>query len=296
MTLFINILYLLTFIAVIYSIPVINKNDTLSHVDTQKKGYNYGTPVVSKNDTLSHVDTQKKGSNYGTPGISKNETLSNVDTQKKENNYQDPNLIIDTNVPLPSKFKFNVTLECQKVINTYADCLKELNENNFDSVCSTYNDANCKKIVKMNIKNHEECKFINQNFGIQELIDNSVIEMNLRCGKAENDEYCPIALYRKTKNDFNVDDSIIYETCKSKSCRKIAINSFKKYKNLSENLNDNFNVNNQKLIKIDLVESSLEILNSQECLELVSSTKPLIIFDIKNIVIILLSFYIYILT
>jgi len=195
---------------------------------------------------------------------------------------------------LPNKFKFNVTIECQKVINTYANCLKELNENNYDKVCSTYNSSDCKKLVKKNIKSYIECETINQYFGIQELIDNSIVEMGLSCGKTENDEYCPIALYGKSKNDFNVDDSIIYETCKSKSCRKIAIDSFKKYKNLTENSNSN--VNNQKSIKIDIVESSLDILNSQECLELISSTKILNIFDIKSIFITLIAFYLFILT
>jgi len=263
MTLFTKILSVFFYISLIHGIPVLKINNNAS--------IQYSNILNNKNSIL--------------------------DAQKKAAKQQHTSVIIDTNISVSNKFDFtnmNITVECQKVVNTYASCLKSLRQYNYDEVCSRYNTSDCKKIVKKKLKKHEACNSVDPDIGIQKLIDETVIGMSLSCGKTEDDKYCPIASYGKSNSDFYLNDDIILESCKSKSCRKIALDAFTKYQNLNEKVQEN-SLNKRKTIEIDRVESALEILNSDKCAAaLVSSANLLNIIELKNFLIALFTFYLFI--
>jgi len=173
--------------------------------------------------------------------------------------------INNANKPSPSNSNdTTISDECLKIIEDYNSCFDKLTEDNYDQVCNLYNSEHCQSLMKKRINENEPCKNVGDSTEIQYTIDVSIITMNLSCGKTEDGSYCPIAEYGKSLNDLELTDDVINETCKYKSCRYKAIESFNLYKKLNEQYLKS-NMVKRKVVDMDRIYSALFMLNDEKC-------------------------------
>jgi len=163
----------------------------------------------------------------------------------------------------------NISEQCKNVLNQYKDCFEKLTEANYDKVCDTFNSPQCQNLIKKKITDNEGCKDLNENdsLGFQNLINVSVINKNLSCAKNEKNEYCPIALYGKSLEEKEISDDVINETCKYKSCRDKAVESFTLYIELNKQYSSQSNLVKRKSMELNEIETLLEKLNKEQCVK-----------------------------
>jgi len=130
--------------------------------------------------------------------------------------------------------------ECEKAIKN--ECNLEINKNNLDTVCASFNSDKCQNLSK-NISSLKACTSLGQEFisSEQETIKSQLSTVEFMCSKDENGKYCPYisfelehsTLFGNENEDVSTNEphskedkkkeeeesiKAIMETCKSKKC------------------------------------------------------------------------------
>jgi len=123
------------------------------------------------------------------------------------------------------------TPECIKVITEYASCLPEdvqkMTSQNYDEICNTYNSEKCVNLFKKKLSENEACKTGTAEFEAQLIMSAGL--MDLSCAKDGN-KYCPIS--ELSKQDKDITQEALDQTCKSKVCLEKAISGIEATKQL----------------------------------------------------------------
>ncbi|OUM62502.1 hypothetical protein PIROE2DRAFT_61857 [Piromyces sp. E2] len=222
----------------------------------------YSIPLIKRDEIDNALNEFDKTSETTEGKINSLDGQNNVDAMKPTGNDQ--------------SLDDNISAECKKVIDEVENCFGRLTVESYDKVCDTFNSVQCQNIVNKKIADNQACKGDDVEM-YQNAIIVKIIKMNLSCGKTQDGEYCPIAKYGKSRNDDELTDAVINETCKYKTCRETAVQSFTMYKKLNDLYisQTQSNMVKRKSVDNERVESALTILNKEQCIKQESGASSL---------------------
>jgi len=155
----------------------------------------------------------------------------------------------------PSSFNMGINEQCDKALEQYKECLEgnsEIDVNNKDNVCNTFNSEKCQQFFNDDIKNIQGCENLNE---IASRVLNfykkgNTVSLKMQCAKDENGKYCPLAnlspklmsIEDDNKNDDKEFKTIyaeaVSETCKSRSCINAALEFESGYNEIKQEVSE----------------------------------------------------------
>jgi len=130
----------------------------------------------------------------------------------------------------------NATKNCKDIYTGLSTCIINLNFY-YDGACEKFKTQECQDVFnKYNSEENKAC--LNMEVSV------AIANLKISCSKDEKGEYCPIAKFAKENPNKEITEEIVKETCKSKACRELAIDSmtvmsnlFTQYENAVQQMN-----------------------------------------------------------
>jgi len=187
--------------------------------------------------------------------------------------------------------------ECDAAIEKECSLSNEINKENIESTCATYNSDKCKKLMADGVSSIPACSSLGKELsGLKdELIKLQKTTFGILCTKDEKGNLCPFAEYELNNPNFinfnikETDDtktkteeekakeeeatvSAINETCKSKICTDTLVEGYSTLTKYEKELESKLNIKMKREFKLDKslndeqnLQKLFEYLKSEEC-------------------------------